>query len=117
MVRSTKTAILVIPLSLLVLLGATTVCAQPLGLGSPQLRPSQSKILSSENGRFVFGQVSNSSKDQFMLDTVTGRLWRIAETGRIGIFLKSVPYLNEKKERSVLPGKIPDSAPDKPEKR
>jgi len=116
MVRSTKTAILVIPLSLLVLLGATTVCAQPFGLGSPQLRPSQNKILSSENGRFVFGQASNSSKDQFMLDTVTGRLWRIAETGKIGIFLKSVPYLNEKGERSVFPGKITNSAPDKSKK-
>ena len=51
-----------------------------------------------------------------MLDTVTGRLWRIAETGRIGIFLKSVPYLNEKGERSVFPGKILDSAPDKSKK-
>jgi len=117
MVRSTRTTILVILLSLLVLLGATTVCAQPLGLGSSQLRPSQNKILSSENGRFVFGQVSNSGKDQFMLDTATGRLWRISETGRIGIFLKSVPYLDEKGERSTLPGKIPDSAPKKPEKR
>ena len=116
MFRSIKTAILLTPLFLFLTAGATTVCAQPLGLGSPQLRPSQSKILSSENGRFVFGQVSNSSKDQFMLDTVTGRLWRIAETGRIGIFLKSVPYLNEKGERSVFPGKILDSAPDKSKK-
>lgn len=35
------------------------------------------KILSSEGGRFVFGQVSDFRRDQFMLDTKTGKLWKV----------------------------------------
>lgn len=36
--------------------------------------------LSSASGRFVFGQVSDMARDQFMLDTQTGQLWSIALT-------------------------------------
>lgn len=86
-----------------------TVGAQPLGILSPQSQQSQQKILASAKGRFVFGQVSESSKDQFMLDTSTGRLWRIAEKGDIGIFLRSVPYRNSKGECSPLPEEIKNS--------
>lgn len=32
-------------------------------------------VLSSSGGRYVFGQVSKARRDQFMLDTQTGRLW------------------------------------------
>lgn len=35
------------------------------------------KQLSSENGRYAFGQISETRKDQFMLDTKTGRLWNV----------------------------------------
>jgi hypothetical protein len=118
MVRSIKIVIMVMPLFLLVLLVATGVYAQPLGIGSPQKQQqSQRKVLSSANGRFVFGQISNSNKDKFMLDTVTGRLWRIGKTGKIGIFLKSVPYLNTEGECSILPGKISGSVLKKSEKK
>ena len=94
----------------LVLLGSINIYAQPLGLMSqkPQQK-SQQKLLSSTNGRFVFGQISNSSKDQFMLDTLTGRLWRIAESGAIGIFLRSVPYRSEDGKCYPLPENTPDS--------
>ncbi len=118
MVRSIKIVIMAMPLFLLVLLGAIGVCAQPLGIGSQQKQQqSQREVLSSANGRFVFGQVSNSNKDKFMLDTVTGRLWRVGETGKIGIFLKSVPYRNAEGECSVLPDKVSDSVPKKSEKK
>ena len=33
--------------------------------------------LSTDNGRFVFGQISEFRQDQFMLDTETGRLWEV----------------------------------------
>jgi hypothetical protein len=107
-----------ISLSLLVLLGSMNIYAQPLGLMSqkPQ-EESQQKLLSSSNGRFVFGQISNSSKDQFMLDTFTGRLWRIAESGAIGIFLRSVPYRNEDGKCSPLPENTPDSESKETEKQ
>lgn len=99
-----------ISLSSLVLLGSMNIYAQPLGLMSqkPQEK-SQQKLLSSANGRFVFGQISNSSKDQFMLDTFTGKLWRIAESGAIGIFLRSVPYRSKDGKCSALPESISES--------
>lgn len=38
-------------------------------------------VLSSGNGRFVFGQISEMARHQYMLDTQTGRLWQIVQTG------------------------------------
>jgi len=107
-----------ISLSSLVLFGSINIYAQPLGLMSqkPQQK-SQQKLLSSANGRFVFGQISNSSKDQFMLDTLTGRLWRIAESGAIGIFLRSVPYRNKDGECSPFPENPPDLESKETEKK
>lgn len=32
--------------------------------------------LSASGGRFVFGQVSEARRDQYLLDTQTGRMWR-----------------------------------------
>lgn len=40
-----------------------------------KVTPPQQKILASPNGRFVFGQISEYRRDQYMLDTQTGRLW------------------------------------------
>ena len=40
-------------------------------------KPTQQKVISSENGRFVFGQISDFRSDQYMLDTKTGSLWTI----------------------------------------
>ena len=119
MVRSIKMVIMAMPLFLLVLVGATGVYAQqPFGLGSSKIpqQPKQ-KVLSSDNGRFVFGQISGSSKDQFMLDTATGRLWRIGESGKLGTFLKSIPYRNAKGDCTILPEEISDAAPKKSPKK
>jgi len=82
-----------------------SVFAQPLGIASPQ---SEQNVLSSPNGRFVFGEISDSGKDQFMLDTFSGRLWRIAESGEIGLFLRAVPYHIEEGEYKPLPKNISD---------
>lgn len=35
------------------------------------------EVLSAAGGRFVFGQVNEFGRDKFMLDTQTGRLWRL----------------------------------------
>ena len=80
------------------------VYGEPLGniaLQSKE-RPKQ-QVLISQNGRFVFGQISGSSKDQFMLDTQTGRIWRIAESGEVGLFLRVVPYKTSDGEYSPVP--------------
>jgi len=115
MVRKIGIAIMGMQLFLLPLLGDNEVYSQPLGFGASKVGQPKYRTLSSENGRFVFGQISGSSKDQFMLDTTTGRLWRIGESGKVGIFLKSVPYLDADGECTVLPDKIPDSGSKKPE--
>lgn len=49
-----------------------------LGADAVKVTPSQQKVISSEYGRFVFGQISDFRSDQYMLDTKTGRLWTIA---------------------------------------
>jgi len=61
------------------------------------------KVLSSAGGRFVFGQISDSSKDQFMLDTDTGRLWRVSETSDIGLHLRGVPYKTSEGKYTPFP--------------
>jgi hypothetical protein len=35
----------------------------------------QGTALSATGGRYVFGQISESRRDQYLLDTQTGRLW------------------------------------------
>ena len=78
-----------------------------IGLMTQQPKPApRYEVLSSKNGRFVFGQISGSSKDQFMLDTLTGRLWRIAESGDVGIYLREVPYRTGKDTYDPVPGDI-----------
>jgi len=42
-----------------------------------KVTPPQQKVLSSSNARYVFGQISEYRRDQYMLDTQTGRLWQI----------------------------------------
>ena len=72
---------------------------------------AQKSILSTPGGRFIFGQVSASGKDQFMLDTVTGRLWKISERGDIGLFLTNIPYRTG--DGKYAPTPDPLQAPDK----
>ena len=62
-------------------------------LAFAQQSESVPRILATEGGRFVFGQVSSLRKDQYMLDTKTGRLWQIVESkdGRAG--LQAIPFI------------------------
>ncbi len=104
-------------LASLFLFNPMIVCAQPLGfLSQKPGQKSQQKSLSSSSGRFIFGQISDSGKDKFMLDTFTGRLWRIAESGEIGMYLRSVPYRSEEGKYSAFPGKISDPVPEEDKK-
>ena len=50
-----------------------------------------SNVLSSEGGRYVFGQISDMARDQFMLDTKTGRLWQVVVDQKENISLSPVP--------------------------
>ncbi len=106
--RSVFAAVLAV-LFCLVFFSVSHVCAQPLGILSQERQKTRAQILSASNGRFVFGQISDSDKDQFMLDTETGRLWRVAERGDIGLYLKSVPYCDSKGKCDSLPEGLEDS--------
>ncbi len=102
MIRCKRKGFVVLSLCSFVLLCVNHVHGEPLGIG-PQQGPERHEVLSSQNGRFVFGQISGSSKDQFMLDTQTGRIWRIAESGEVGVFLRAVPYKTADGKYSPLP--------------
>ena len=105
--RIKKTIFIVTALFSPVLLGAERTPAQSFGILSPKTQQdSRVTILASENGRFSFGQISDSSKDQFMLDTCSGRLWRISESGKIGMYLKTVPYCTGDWKCSPLPDEM-----------
>ncbi|MBW1944241.1 MAG: hypothetical protein JRJ51_15600 [Deltaproteobacteria bacterium] len=104
MCRQKRTLFMGLAILLTLLFASAQLWAQPLGIMSQQPQKTPHKgTLCSDSGRFVFGQISDSSKDQFMLDTQTGRLWRISETGRIGLFLQTVPYKSTDGEYKDLP--------------
>lgn len=80
------------------------------GIGAqPPILPPTATVLGSAGGRFVFGQISDSSKDQYMLDTQTGRLWRIGESSDVGTHLRAVPYKDEQGKTSLYPGDVPEA--------
>lgn len=64
-------------LKLVISVFTLTLPIYSLGADAVKVTPPQQKLLSSENGRYVFGQISEFRRDQFMLDTKTGRLWSI----------------------------------------
>ena len=101
-------------LSLLVLCSATSTWAQPLGfMAQPPQQKPQHSALSSAQGRFVFGQVSDSSEDRFMLDTLTGRLWRMTKRTDVGACLTSIPYRDADGQCSALPEELPEAGHEK----
>jgi hypothetical protein len=119
MYRNEKIFVMFIMIALgsLIFFAPKNVHAQPLGIMSQAQPPPQNKVLSSGAGRFVFGQISGSSKDKFMLDTVSGRLWRISESGEVGMFLSEVPYRTEDGEYSPLPANMSGPIPKKNRKK
>lgn len=107
MLKNKTLFVIVLALFFILLAGLTQAHAQ-FGLGgAPPQQKMEPKLLSSESGRFVFGQISASGKDKFMLDTFSGRLWRIAESGEVGLFLRPVPYRIGDGEYTPLPEKLP----------
>ena len=55
-------------------------------------------------GRYVFGQINEYNADQYMLDTQTGRLWRLVDTADgSGSILEPVPYAMPDGRSQLLP--------------
>jgi len=77
-----------------------------------EVKPPQQKSLSSVQGRFVFGQISEYRRDQYMLDTATGRLWQKvcaqSDSGKSTqddciTVLQTIPYVGTDDKWSVTP--------------
>lgn len=58
--------------TLMVLISSTAFAQEPV-----KVKPPANKLLTTENGRYIFGQISEMRRDQYMLDTKTGKLWNI----------------------------------------
>lgn len=51
------------------------------------------RVLASPNGRYVLGQISIVREDQFLLDTKTGRVWKVTiDSGTGFTILEPVLY-------------------------
>jgi hypothetical protein len=87
------------------------------GVSPTQVTMDKGKVLSAAGGRFVFGQISDSGKDQFMLDTLTGRLWRIGESSDVGMHLRPIPYRMEDGKYSPLPEGVQELKAKEPAKK
>ena len=109
MLRHIKNSVVLGTIFMLVLFSATSVYAQFGVMTQQPPKESQKAVLSSMHGRYVFGQISGSSQDQFMLDTATGRLWRLTKRSDIGVCLTTVPYRSAEGECSPLPENVPVS--------
>jgi len=48
------------------------------GASFAQTASPPGSVLSASGGRYVFGQISSFRRDQFLLDTQTGRLWIVS---------------------------------------
>jgi len=46
------------------------------GQGFAQSPPAIGVVLAAPGGRYVFGQISDWRRDQYLLDTQSGRLWK-----------------------------------------
>ena len=100
---------ILIALSSFLLFSPLSVDAQFGFTPQPVPQKSQQAVLSTAQGRFAFGQVSDSSEDKFMLDTFTGRLWRLGKRTDIGLCLTSIPYRSEDGACSAMPEPIADA--------
>jgi len=108
---------LFILLGVFIFFGSNDAFAQ-FGMGQPQIQQKAAPgSLSASGGRYVFGQISDSDKDKFMLDTKTGRLWQIAESGEVGIFLREVPYRIGDGDYKPLPKSMTAPEPEEAEKK
>ena len=87
------------------------------GLAYGQSGSSPNGVLSSGNGRFVFGQISEYARHQYMLDTQTGRLWKLVKNTpkkpdgapdeeNSYVVLDWIPYVSENGKLSVTPPAI-----------
>ena len=70
-------------------------------------------VIASSGGRFVFGQMSGSGVDQYMLDTQTGRLWKL-QASEGSLVLLPVLYRGADTKQTALPPDADKQPAEKP---
>lgn len=64
---------------------------------------SNAKVLGTDTGRYVFGQISDFRSDQFLMDTETGRLWRLVVDEKDNPKMEPVPIMQIRGEKGFTP--------------
>ena len=85
----------IVPLLLILKIG---ISAEPV-----EVIPPQNKVLSSQGGRYVFGQIYQMRKDQYLLDTQTGRMWVMVADKDGNPMLQSIYFATIFNERFNFP--------------
>ncbi len=86
-------------------------------LGAQERVLPQQGVLASPNGRYAFGQINDSYRHAFMLDTQTGRLWRAVYSNEDSVVtLVPVEFKHQDGSKSLFPEDVRPMAPrpDKP---
>lgn len=53
------------------------LCAMLVAASAQAQEPPKRQMLSSQNGRFVMGQIGEYASSQYLIDTQTGRVWEV----------------------------------------
>jgi hypothetical protein len=72
-------------------------------------KASGGKILGSSTGRYVLGQINDNSKEQYILDTQTGRLWRLAATEDSIKVLREIPFVDINDQLAPSPNSVEEA--------
>jgi len=76
--------------------------------GQTEVSPLQHKSLISQNGRFIFAQISEMRRDQYMLDTKLGRLWQVVIDSSESISFYPILYTLLNGNYAITPEILPN---------
>ena len=86
----------------IIILGVLTIGYSQYGGSS--IPSSDVNSLSAQGGRYVFGQ-TGTILGAFMLDTQTGRLWKLTEDQQNSLGLTIIPYIGLDQKLYMIPQK------------
>lgn len=88
---------------ILVITGLLVLCSSAFATEPVAVKPPQQKVLATPSGRYVFGQISDFRRDQFLLDTQTGRLWQVVVDDKENKKLQPVLFIQILGDEAYIP--------------
>ena len=73
---------------------------------SVEAKTSNAKVLGTDTGRYVFGQISDFRSDQYLIDTETGRLWQLVVDENKNTKMRPIPIIQLLGEEAYVPEPI-----------